>query len=172
MFSFSSPSGLAHKISSRPCVLETARCHLRGSHRVHLRGKQQVVLVRIQASSLFSPPTLVCFSIPSPIFLKMTLPKRPSAVLRGHKHHLLFLSSHNVAARGAKFPPNPSVPRNAGCPLGSRRACPCWGRTAERRALGLGLHRMNNFPLKVTHFLFSVFRQSGEALICCKLQLV
>lgn len=113
---FSSPSGLAHKISSRPCVLETTQCHLRGSYHLHLRRKQQAVLVRIHASSLFSPATLVCFSISPPIFLKITLPKCLSTVLHGHRHHLLFLSNHNVT-------PNLSLPRSTECPPGTDRAC-------------------------------------------------
>ena len=130
-------------------------CHL------HLHRKQEAVLVWIHTSSLFSPPTLVCFSIPSPIFLKTTLPNCASTVPHRHKHHLLSWSSRNVTAREAKVSLNHSLLRNAPRPFSTRCVCLCWGRTAKHRALGLGLHRMNNFPLKVTHFLFSVFRQSG-----------
>lgn len=55
-----------------PALLETGQYHLQCS--LHSHRKQETILVWINVSSLLSLLTLVSFSIPSLVFLKITLP--------------------------------------------------------------------------------------------------
>lgn len=162
MFSFSSPSGLSHKISSRPSVLETAQCCLRRSFATFtfLGSKRQFPFGFVHLLRSLQPPRAFSPSHPTSSS-KQPFPSCSSSVVHRHRHRPLSPNSRVLPKREAKLLLNHSLPLNAGRPLGTRCVCLCRGRTEKRRALGLGLHRMNNFPLKVTHFLFSVFRQSG-----------
>lgn len=151
MFSFIT-KGMSRNISSHPGSSPVPAAV--PSCRLPLHWKQEVGSVWIHASSLVSF-LFPSFSIPSPVFFRTAF---PATALHRHKHHLLSRSSLNC--RSKSFP-KPLPPAKQGVCARYTLCLLSWGRTEPRRALGLGLHRMNNFPLKVTHFLFSVFRQSG-----------
>lgn len=153
MFSFSSSSGLSHKICPRPSgsspmPFAVLSCHLPSQR------KPETVLVRTCIFSVF--PSDFCLLLhPILSLLKNNPSSCPSTALYGSKHHLLSWGSQDTMAREVKVSPRRSLLPSSVWALGTRCVC---GAGQDCRAPGLGSWPPSDEQFPVEGYSLPVFR--------------